>query len=109
MGGDLVFKGARPDLRLAVFYFNQVPNTRVGMDDVIDWSIDVLGWSGLQSQSTSGTKQLSSHLDVFDSTADQAAGLDWVPGHVKDLRERNVHSEERRDDSGSATNRLGGG
>lgn len=65
--------------------------------------------AGLQSQNTSGTEQLLSHLDVFDSTTDQAAGLDWVPGHVKDLQERNVHSEERRDDSGAVTNRLGVG
>lgn len=28
-----------------------------------------------------------SHLDVFDSTADQAAGLERIPAHVKDLWE----------------------
>lgn len=27
------------------------------------------------------------HLDVFDSTADQAAGLNRVPGHIEDLQE----------------------
>lgn len=28
-----------------------------------------------------------SHLDVFDSAANQTAGLEWVPCHVKDLQD----------------------
>ncbi len=37
----------------------------------------------------SGTNmEFLSHLDVFDSTADQTAGLKRIPGHIKDLQER---------------------
>ncbi len=34
-----------------------------------------------------------SHLDVFDSTADQTAGLERIPGHIKDLQERRSVSQ----------------
>lgn len=38
------------------------------------------------SCSSGANVEFLSHLDVFDSTADQPAGLEWIPGHIEDLQ-----------------------
>lgn len=43
---------------------------------------------------SSRTSRSRTNLDVFDSTADQATGLDRIPGHIEDLRDRRFKSEE---------------
>lgn len=48
------------------------------------------------------------HLDVFNSTADQAAGLNWVPGHIEDLQDSRADSDaqgRRRDNKQQSKDR----